>query len=134
MVNGDPVSWASKKQKVVSQSSTEAELYAEAAAINEAKWLQGLLKEIRVVKERQVTVPVVYGDNQSAQALSKNGIKSERTKHISTKYAFIHDEVSSERVKLQWIPTTEQLADILTKSLPRPAHEYLRSQLMTECQ
>lgn len=132
MVNGDPVSWASKKQKVVSQSSTEAELYAEAAAINESKWLQGLLKEIGVLKSRSSAVPVIYGDNQSAQALSKNGIKSERTKHISTKYAFIHDEVSSERVKLQWIPTTEQLADILTKSLPRVQHELLRGKIMVK--
>ncbi len=132
MINDDPVSWASKKQKVVSQSSTEAELYAEAAAINEAKWLQGLLKEIGILKSRSSAVPVVYGDNQSAQALSKNGIKSERTKHISTKYAFIHDEVSSERVKLQWIPTTEQLADILTKPLPRVQHELLRSKIMVK--
>ena len=54
MVNGDPVSWASKKQKVVSQSSCEAELYAEAAAINEIKWLRGLLSEIGV--RRPMTV------------------------------------------------------------------------------
>ena len=62
---------------------------------------------------------------------SKNGIKSERTKHVAIKYAFIHDEVSSERVTLKWIPTTEQLADIFTKSLSRPLHEVLRAQLMT---
>ena len=74
---------------------------------------------------------MIYGDNQSTQVLSKNGIKSERTKHVAIKYAFIHDEVSKERVKLQWIPTNEQLADILTKALPRPVHEVLRDQLMT---
>jgi hypothetical protein len=128
MMNGDPVSWASKKQKIVSQSTCEAELYAEAAAINEAKWLSGLLKEIGLEPSG---APTIYGDNQSAIALSKNGIKSERTKHVAIKYAFIHDEVSKERVKLQWIPTTEQLADILTKSLARPVHEALRDQLMT---
>ena len=128
MLNGDPVSWASKKQKVVSQSTCEAELYAEGAAINETKLLTDLLQEIGV---NTGAVPVIYGDNQSAIALSKNGIKSERTKHVAIKYAFIHDEVSNERVKLQWIPTTEQLADILTKSLARPAHERLMNQLMT---
>jgi hypothetical protein len=132
MVNGDPVSWASKKQKVVSQSSTEAELYAEAAAINETKWLNGLLQEIGLIQARTSAAPVIYGDNQSTQALSKNGIKSERTKHVAIKYAFIHDEVSKERVKLQWIPTTEQLADILTKALPRPQHQTLRDKIMTQ--
>lgn len=128
MINGDPVSWASKKQKVVSQSSCEAELYAEAAAINETKWLNGLLGELGL---STISAPLICGDNQSTQALSKNGIKSERTKHVAIKYAFIHDEVSNGRVRLQWVPSAEQLADILTKSLPRPQHEALRNQLMT---
>lgn len=128
MINGDPVSWASKKQKIVSQSTCEAELYAEGAAINEVKWLSGLLQEIGLDAS---SAPTVHGDNQSAIALSKNGIKSERTKHVAIKYAYIHDEVSHDRVKLKWIPTNKQLADILTKSLARPAHEALRDQLMT---
>ena len=127
MINGDPISWASKKQKVVSQSTCEAELYASGAGINEAKFQYDILNEIGL---NVPNAPVIYGDNQSTQALSKNGIKSERTKHIAIKYAFIHDEVSSERVTLKWIPTTEQLADIFTKSLSRPLHEALRAQLM----
>jgi hypothetical protein len=129
MINGDPVSWASKKQKVVSQSTCEAELYAEAAGINETKWLCDILGEIGFEVS---SAPVIYGDNQSTQALSKNGIKSERTKHVAIKYAFIHDEVSAGRVKLQWVPTTEQLADILTKSLSRPLHETLCDRLMIQ--
>jgi hypothetical protein len=128
MVNGDPVSWASKKQKVVSQSSCEAELYAEAAAINEIKWLRGLLSEIGL---SPVSVPVLYGDNQSTQELSKNGVKSERTKHIDIKYHFVTDEVSSGKVRLQWIPTTQQLADILTKALGRPQHKALCHQIFS---
>jgi hypothetical protein len=131
-INGDPVSWASKKQSVVSQSTCEAELYAEAAAINETKWLTGLLHEIGMISTKNVRPPTIYGDNQSAQALSKNGIKSERTKHIAIKYAFIHDEVDRGRVKLQWVLTTEQLADVLTKALPRSQHETLCRQLMTK--
>jgi len=125
-INGDPVSWASKKQKVVSLSTCEAELYAEAAAINETKWLCGLLKEIGL----KSSVPIVYGDNQSAQALSKNGIKSERTKHVAIKYAFIYDEVTKGRVQLQWVPTKDQLADTLTKALGAPQHRTLVDQLM----
>ena len=127
-VNGDPVSWASKKQKVVAQSTCEAELYAEAAAINETKWLCGLLNELGL----NTDLPLVYGDNQSAQALSVNGIKSERTKHIDIKYSFIHDETSSGRVKLQWIPTRQQQADMLTKALPAPLLIELRSKVLRE--
>lgn len=131
MLWGDLVSWASQKQKVVAQSTCEAELYAEAAAINEMSWIRGLLSEISLFTDQDAT-PILYGDNQSAQKLTETGIKSERTKHIAIKYAFIHDEVEKGRVKLQWVPTTEQLADVLTKALPRPQHEILCKQLMTK--
>jgi Reverse transcriptase (RNA-dependent DNA polymerase) len=129
LIHGDPISWASKKQKVVAQSTCEAELYAEAAAINEAKWISGLLEEIGLQPNE---VPLIYGDNQSAQELSKNDIKSERTKHIDIKYHYIHDEVKSGRVRLQWIPTTQQLADVLTKALNGPQHAELSRQLLVE--
>lgn len=129
MVNGDPVSWASKKQKVVSQSSCEAELYSEAAAINETKWLRSLLQEIHMSAAND-PAPILYGDNQSTQELTRSGIKSERTKHIDIKYHFVTDEVSSGRVRLQWIPTTQQLADVLTKALGIQQHRELCSKLM----
>ena len=127
-INGDPISWASKKQKTVAQSTCEAELYAEAAAINEAKWLCGLLEEVGL----KPNTPIIYGDNQSAQALSKNGIKSERTKHIAIKYAFIYDEVSNGRVQLQWIPTNQQPADMLTKAVAKPILLELRERVMVQ--
>jgi Reverse transcriptase (RNA-dependent DNA polymerase) len=133
MVNGDPVSWASKKQKVVSQSSCEAELYSEAAAINEIKWLRGLLGEIHM-SAADDPAPILYGDNQSTQELTRSGIKSERTKHIDIKYHFVTDEVSSGKVRLQWIPTTQQLADVLTKALGTLQHRVLCGKLMANTQ
>jgi hypothetical protein len=127
---GDLVSWASKKQKVVAQSSCEAELYAEAAAMNEMSWLRGLLTEIGLYDEKRDPVPVLYGDNQSTQKLTENGIKSERTKHIDIKYRFVTDEVTTGRVQLRWIPTTQQVADVLTKALSIQQHRTLIDQLM----
>jgi hypothetical protein len=129
MVDGDPISWACKKQKVVSQSSCEAELYAEAAAINEIKWLSGLLGEIGMINSSTPT-PILYGDNQSTQELSRNGIKSERTKHIDIKYRFVTDEITNGRVQLKWISTTQQVADVLTKSLGIQQHRTLVDRLM----
>ena len=131
MLWGDLVSWASKKQKVVAQSSCEAELYAEAAAINEMSWLRGLLSEIGLYAEGRDATPIVFGDNQSTQKLTVNGIKSERTKHIDIKYRFVTDEVTNGRVQLQWIPTTKQRADVLTKALGTQQHRSLVDQLMT---
>ena len=127
-VNGDPISWASKKQRTVAQSTCEAELYAEAAAMQEVLWLRGLLKELGLHTQ---TGSLVYGDNQSTLAISKNGIKGERTKHVDVKYHFITETVERGDVMLKWIPTTEQQADIFTKALAAPAFERLRQLLMT---
>ena len=127
-VNGDPISWASKKQRTVAQSTCEAELYAEAAAIQEVLWLRGLLKELGL----HVQMPsVVHGDNQSTIAISQNGIKGERTKHVDVKYHFITETVEQGAVKLKWVPTTEQHADVFTKALAAPVFEHFRKQLMT---
>jgi hypothetical protein len=126
-VNGDPISWASKKQRTVALSTCEAELYAESAAIQEVLWLRGLLKELGLQSH---VGSEVFGDNQSAIAVTKNGIKGERTKHVDVKYHFVTETVERGDVRLKWIPTAEQQADIFTKALAQPIFEQLRSQLM----
>jgi len=127
-VNGDAISWASKKQRTVAQSTCEAELYAEAAAIQEVLWLRGLLTELGLYMR---TGSVVYGDNQSTIAVSKNGIKGERTKHVDVKYHFITETIENGSIQLKWIPTGEQQADIFTKALSAPAFEHFRRLIMS---
>ena len=129
MIDGDVVSWASKKQRTVAQSTCEAELYAEAAAINEVIWLRGLLNELGMTVESK---SVVYGDNQSTIAISKNGVKSERTKHVDVKYHFVTETIESEAVELKWVESAMQQADILTKPLARPLFEKFREKLMSD--
>lgn len=126
-VNGDPVSWISKKQKTVALSTCEAELYAESSAIQEVLWLRDLLNELGVCSDN---ASVVYGDNQSAIAVSKNGVKGERTKHVAVKYHHVTDTIERGLVRLVWVPTTQQQADILTKALGTPQHEAMRKEIM----
>jgi hypothetical protein len=127
-LNGDPVSWSSKKQRVVALSTCEAELYAEAAAIQEVLWLRGLMEELGLHTQ---TGSIVYGDNQSTLAVSENGVKGARTKHVDVKYHFVTETVEQGSVKLPWVPTTQQQADLFTKALAAPPFESLRKQLMT---
>jgi len=127
-LNGDPVSWSSKKQRVVALSTCEAELYAESAAIQEVLWLRGLMEELGLHTQ---TGSTVYGDNQSAIAVSENGTKGERTKHVDVKYHFVTETVERGDVKLRWVPTTQQQADIFTKALAAPVFLRLREQIMT---
>ena len=127
-LNGCPVSWSAKKQRTVSLSTCEAELYALCEIVKEVLWLRGLMVEIGIdLKEPSV----VHCDNQSTVAVSKNGVKSDRTKHIDVKYNFIVDTIASGQVKSQWISTTDQQADLLTKPMAGAVFERLRNLLMT---
>lgn len=127
-VNGDPVSWQSKKQSSVALSTCESELYAECAATQELMWLRGLMRELRIPRQ----VAILFGDNQSAIATAKNGVRSERTKHIDIKYHFITDVIERGRMHVEWIPTEQQQADILTKALNAPQFRELRQKIMTD--
>lgn len=138
-LNGDPISWSCKKQSVVSQSTCEAELYAEAAAINEVLWLRDLIGELEIKLEldprlniREESGVVVYCDNQSTIKVSKNGIKADRTKHVDIKYHFITDVINEGKVTLKWVPTERQEADIFTKALPGSIFIKHRRALMYE--
>uniref|UniRef100_A0A803Q5F0 Reverse transcriptase Ty1/copia-type domain-containing protein n=1 Tax=Cannabis sativa TaxID=3483 RepID=A0A803Q5F0_CANSA len=73
------VSWSSKKQSVVSRSSTESEYRALAHVSAEITWIESLLKEIKFPLP---TVPITWCDNLSASALASNPMYHARTKHI----------------------------------------------------
>ena len=139
-LNGDPVCWASKKQSCVSLSTCEAEIYAAGDAVKELLWLRGLMQELGVPlydesgdarrDEADGTAAVLYGDNQSAIAVAKTGVKRERTKHIDIRWHFVTDEIEKGHVNMQWIPTEKQEADLLTKALHAPQFALLRDKIM----
>jgi transposase InsO family protein len=113
-LNGDTISWSSKKQATVATSSAEAEYMAIAATAQEVRWVQQLLYEIH---NTHPISTIIYCDNQAAIAISKNDIHHERTKHIDIRYHFIRDYIDKNILVIQWISTENQLADVLTKGL-----------------
>jgi hypothetical protein len=66
----------------------------------------------------------IYCDNISAIIISKNLVIHSKTKHIPTNYHFLHEQVVENNIKVEYVGTKEQVADILTKLLPREAFEY----------
>ena len=73
----------------------------------------------------------VYQDNQSTMALVKNGrSKSERTRHIAIRYFFMADRVASGEISVEYMPTGDMLADILTKPLQGALFKRLRNRLL----
>jgi hypothetical protein len=68
----------------------------------------------------------IHCDNTSAISVSKNPVFHSKTRHIPIKYHFLREQVTNQVVQVHHIPTIEQIADILTKSLAKTPFEYLR--------
>ena len=116
-----------KKQVSIAMSSTEAEIMAASLAALEAVFLRGLLAELGCEQPG----PTVLGvDNQGAVALAKNYISNSRTKHIERRHLKIRELVEQMQVRAEFVPTEENVADILTRPLARPRFEKLRRLLM----
>ena len=80
--------------------------------------------------KEEITEPVIlYCDNTSAINISKNPVMHAKTKHIAIKYHYVRELVEDKEVKMEYINTKEQIADIFTKPLPKDAFEYLRGKL-----
>jgi hypothetical protein len=117
IIDGGAISWSSKKQELVSLSTTEAEYVAMTHAAKEAIWLRKLIAELFRPLEHPITL---HGDNQSAIALAYSDIGQfhARTKHIDIRYHFIRYVIGTNSIRLVYCPTQDMVADVLTKALP----------------
>lgn len=114
---GGAIDWRSRKQRSTAQSTTDAEYYSFGAACMRITHLMHLMEEIGIEIK-----PVVYTDSQSMLASVKNRIfRGTEVAHIATKFHLAADMVRENRVGMEYIPTTEMVADALTKALPKPA-------------
>ena len=107
-------------------SSCEAEYVAAAAATCQGEWLSNLLADLLGESKKKFKL---YVDNQSAIQLCKNPVFHDRSKHIETRYHFIRECVQSVKITVDYVHTGEQLADIMTKALPRPNFQELRAKV-----
>ncbi|GJZ97387.1 uncharacterized mitochondrial protein-like protein [Tanacetum coccineum] len=111
------ISWQSKKQAVVSRSSTESEYRALADCSCEITWLIALLQDLHI----QVPKPVkIFCDNTSAIALASNPVQHARTKHIEIDCHFVREKIKAGQILPTYVSTTSQTADVLTKALFTP--------------
>ncbi|KAL5581648.1 hypothetical protein UlMin_014090 [Ulmus minor] len=108
------ICWKSQLQPIVALSTTKAEYIAATEAIKEVLWLQGLLKELKLLEDKAT----VYTDSQSALHLCKNPVFHERTKHVDVKYHFIREKVTDGSIIVEKISTKDNLANAGTKVVP----------------
>lgn len=119
LFNGCPVSWDAKKQPTVALSTTEAEYMALTECAKESIYLRRFLRELGFYSSAHI---VVYCDNRSGLKLAENPVFHSRSKHIDLRHHFIRDAIQNDQLIVEYIPSEQQIADFLTKGLPRPKH------------
>ena len=110
----------------VALSTAEAEYIASCLDSCEAVWLRKLLTGLFGM---EIEATVILCDNQSCIKMTKNPVFHDKSKNIEIQYFYIRDLVTKGAVKLDYVSTDEQVADILTKPLSRRKFEYFRDKL-----
>lgn len=117
---GGAVAWSSKKQTSVAMSTAEAEYVAATHAAKQALWFRSLFTELGF---EQPSTTTIFTDNQSAVAIAHHPEFHARTKHIDLSLQFLRDYVKTGVLNTVYVNTTDNLADIFTKGLPRSTHQ-----------
>ena len=118
---GPSISWKSRKQQTVALSTCEAEYMALCETAQEAVYLSRVFEELI---GRTVDEPVqIYGDNRGSLDIVRNPVKHNRTKHIDIRYHFIRELYQSNIITVSHVASDENVADIMTKALPRFKYE-----------
>ena len=108
------VSWRSKKQKVVSRSSTKAGYRSMVTTTCEVTWFLYLLKDLHISHEKLV---LMYYDNQAALHIFANPVFHKMSKHIDADCHIVRNKVLDGTIKTFYVSSKNQLADIFTKAL-----------------
>ena len=116
-------------QTEVTLSSTEAELVALSAAAREVIFIMRLIMNTNEITDLDFSLNeskfhcTIHEDNQATIAVAEEYRIRPRTKHINVKYWHFRQFMDKHKdlIDIKWIPTTEQVADMLTKALPAPS-------------
>lgn len=129
-MNGGPVSWSSRLQKLCAQSTAESEIYAVTDCVKEAIHLQLLCEECGV---RTIVVPMTVWEDNNACIQMGHGLRgSKAAKHFEVRLRFLNEHCRDKTIEFARLGTKEQLADGLTKALLLPAFRLFRDQVLKE--
>eukprot|EP00253_Pinus_taeda_P013491 PITA_13491 len=118
--------WAGSVDDRKSTSGAEAEYVAVASCCTQLLCMMQTLQDFQITRTPPISI---LCDSTSAISISKNPVMHSKTKHIPIKYHFLWEQVLEQKVKLEYVPSKQQVANILTRPLPRETFEYLRQKL-----
>jgi hypothetical protein len=108
------ICWSSKKQPIVTLSTTEAEFVSAASCACQCIWVRSILQHLNVKQDGSTFINC---DNSSSIKLSKNPILHGRCKHIDVRFHFLRDLNKEGTIELRYCRSQDQLADMMTKAL-----------------
>jgi hypothetical protein len=124
---GGAVTWQSRLQPTIARSTCEAEYMAAAAGCQEALWLRKVLRDIG---HPPSSPTILYGDNKAALALLHNvDMMPSRVKHIDNRHHACKEQVQLGNVSYSFCSSSLNIADCLTKAVPRAALELQRASM-----
>ncbi len=125
-IDGNSITYASKKQGIIALSTSEAEYVAMHESARDITWFGALFDELRMP---YVKPPTLWCDNQSTVHLSKKPGKHAKFKHVDIKYHYTRDLVERDPLLTQYCSTEVMPPDIFTKQLERVKFERFRDML-----
>ena len=117
------VSWASKRQPIVILSSTEAKYIAASLSSQELIWISSLLNGLNFKQDEPT---ILNEDNQGTISLSTNPKNQAKTKHIDIEFHFIREKIKNCEIQLEYCPSEDMIADMLTKPFGRVKYKKFR--------
>jgi hypothetical protein len=130
MMNGGPISWSSKLQKLCALSTPEAEIYAVTESVKEAIHIKLLCEECEI---RKLDEPMtIYEDNNACIQMGHGLRGSKAAKHYEVRLRFLNEHIRRKTIEFARINTDDQLADMFTKALSGPKFREFRSKILFE--
>lgn len=124
------ISWHSQLDHV-SLSTAESELYGLCHAAQDALAFSFVLRDLRqTFPKLNDNAPFVVGDNQASLQMAAHNTMSRQLRHVDIRYRFLFEHAYNKTLDIRYTPTDNNLADILTKVLPKGRNAMLRQQLM----
>ena len=124
---GCPVLWMSRRFATVASSTCQAEYMALGIGTRQVLWVRHLLRDIL----KQEMRGQLLCDNQAAIRVSVDDSANKRVRHVDREFYLTNQALYKKKTELIWVPTKEQLAEILTKALPRDAFEHFRLKILS---
>jgi serine phosphatase RsbU (regulator of sigma subunit) len=125
-----PIFVKSSKQKLVSKSSTEAELIGVSDALSQVIWTRDFLIE----QGHAVNAAKVFQDNMSTMIMAQRGLSnSDKTRHIAIRFFWVKDRIEAGEIEIEHMPTADMIADVMTKPLQGELFRKMR-RLLLNCE